>query len=70
MKNQHLERFQRRKKHGIWTGNAENAPSHCSVCLENPLSITDNDGDVFTVLPNFCPHCGARMDGKGYKHNA
>lgn len=64
MKNQRLKRFQRRKKHGIWTGNAENAPLHCSVCLENHLSITDNDGDVFTVLPNFCPRCGTEMDGE------
>lgn len=62
MKNQRLKRFQRRKKHGIWTGNAENAPSHCSVCLERPLSIVESDGSIFTVLSKFCPSCGAEMD--------
>lgn len=51
------------QKLGMWMRDSKSAPLHCSVCLENPLSITDNDGDVFTILPHFCPHCGAKMDG-------
>lgn len=51
-------------KYGIWTIDSESGQAYCSVCRERPLSITATDGDVFTVLPNFCPHCGARMDGE------
>lgn len=49
-------------KYGIWTIDSESGQAYCSVCRERPLSITATDGDVFTVLPNFCPYCGARMD--------
>lgn len=36
-------------KHGEWM-----LDGRCSECLENPL----------TTHRNFCPHCGAKMDGK------
>ena len=37
-------------KHGKWLLNGS-----CSECLANPL----------TTHRNYCPHCGAKMDGGG-----
>ena len=44
--------------HGAW----ENYPSHvyrrCSVCK------VEFDKPKFNVRANYCPHCGAKMDGE------
>ena len=51
-------------KHGKWVHN-ENYESWsekyiCSVCHRNALS----DGDYRHTLSNYCPNCGAKMDGR------
>ena len=44
-------------KHGKWLGYA---CSECHVCADYFVS-----GDVyFDMKPDFCPFCGARMDGE------
>ena len=43
--------------HGWW-----NADENCSVCGENSTEGLDaTKWDYW--LPNYCPHCGAKMDG-------
>lgn len=48
-------------KHGEWKtpttigGRAFNVP-HCSVCNGIPCGVDENT--------KYCPHCGAKMDGK------
>ena len=49
--------------HGRWIGGTED--TSCSVCGRNLLdfvSYTEDCGGY--EYPNFCPNCGARMDGK------
>lgn len=47
-------------RHGYWIkptvidGRAFNIP-HCSVCNEVPCGVDEHT--------NYCPHCGAKMDG-------
>ena len=59
-------------KHGRWVscqGLAEVGECQCSVCkvvfyaddLYN-VGETDENGVGQALLPNYCPHCGARMD--------
>ena len=35
---------------------------HCSICQEE---FYDGDNDTVDNLYNYCPNCGAKMDGKG-----
>ena len=46
--------------HGRWVSVAGKRDRICSRCLHNePYKIADDDAEVF----EFCPHCGAKMDG-------
>ena len=45
--------------HGLWIG------QRCSVCNESYMDYADADSypAVGEPKPNYCPNCGARMDG-------
>lgn len=46
--------------HGQWVSVAGKRDRICSRCLHNePYKNADDDAEVF----EFCPHCGAKMDG-------
>ena len=46
--------------HGRWASVAGKRDRICSRCLHNePYKNADDDEEVF----EFCPHCGAKMDG-------
>lgn len=46
--------------HGRWASVAGKRDRICSRCLYNePYKNADDDAEVF----EFCPHCGAKMDG-------
>lgn len=46
--------------HGRWISVAGKRDRICSRCLHNePYKNADDNADVF----EFCPHCGAKMDG-------
>ena len=46
--------------HGRWVSVAGKRDRICSRCLHNePYKNADDDAKVF----EFCPHCGAKMDG-------
>lgn len=48
--------------HGRWVSVAGKRDRICSRCLRNePYKNADDDAGVF----EFCPHCGAKMDGGG-----
>ena len=59
-------------KHGKWTSSqayAEVGECYCTVCktvyyADDLLNVgeTDECGVGQALLPNYCPHCGARMD--------
>ena len=54
-------------KHGKWRSwNGDYCGDYCGVCglawNENMCMGADDDG-YFDPMPNFCPNCGARMDG-------
>ena len=47
-------------RHGQWISVANKRDRICSRCLHNePYKNADDDAEVF----EFCPHCGAKMDG-------
>lgn len=47
-------------RHGQWISVANKRDRICSRCLRNePYKNADDDAEVF----EFCPHCGAKMDG-------
>ena len=47
-------------RHGRWVSVAGKRDRICSRCLRNePYKNADDDAEVF----EFCPHCGAKMDG-------
>lgn len=52
-------------RHGRWKYNTDFQVWNCSECGENPHKGT---GVVVVEenLPAYCPHCGARMDEKGW----
>ena len=60
-------------KHGrwkdIWGGKYDNQKLRCSVCNGKALYDTKKDELGTWVaaqqLTQFCPHCGAKMDGDG-----
>ena len=41
-------------KHGRWIINSDGYYPQCSECMNEPQS---------RIMTNFCPNCGARMDG-------
>lgn len=46
--------------HAQWVSVARKRDRICSRCLHNePYKNADDDAEVF----EFCPHCGAKMDG-------
>ena len=46
--------------HGLWVSVAGKRDRICSRCLHNePYKNADDDAEMF----EFCPHCGAKMDG-------
>lgn len=46
--------------HGRWVSVVGKRDRICSRCLHNePYKNADDDAEVF----EFCPHCGAKMDG-------
>lgn len=46
--------------HGRWVSVAGKRDRICSRCLhDEPYKNADDDAEVF----EFCPHCGAKMDG-------
>jgi hypothetical protein len=46
--------------HGRWISVAGKRDRICSRCLHNePYKNADDNAEVF----EFCPHCGAKMDG-------
>lgn len=46
--------------HGWWVSVAGKRDRICSRCLHNePYKNADDDAEVF----EFCPHCGAKMNG-------
>ena len=59
-------------KHGMWAssqGHAELGECYCSVCktvyyADDLFTVgeTDEYGCGQALLPNYCPHCGAKMD--------
>lgn len=53
-------------RHGIW----EPDPYRfvCSEC-HKWFKLDFNYDDVPTAHMNYCPNCGARMDGEGYEAN-
>lgn len=52
--------------HGRWVSVAGKRDRICSRCLRNePYKNADDNAEVF----EFCPHCGAKMDG-GADHEA
>lgn len=48
-------------KHGRWVSDEGDVLFHCSVCETQISTSWDYDCDE---MWNFCPHCGARMDGE------
>lgn len=47
-------------KRGNWVKVSEHMPIYnCSICLNRNLFKNGNN-----VFSNFCPHCGAKMDGE------
>lgn len=51
--------------HGWWAGSDTQCGISCSVC---GMPVDDFCGSIDYIFleyePNFCPHCGAVMDGK------
>lgn len=51
--------------HGKWLDNNDDfypSACHCSICGMDALTKEETDYDY--VKSNYCPHCGARMDGE------
>ena len=55
-------------KHGEWVrvsdGDQYEGCYFCSECKEEYFNPSDDEN----MLPNFCPNCGAKMDGKDGKN--
>lgn len=49
----------RKVEYGEWVYDAENECFMCSICEKSAL----NNYRMLSVNSDFCPHCGARMDG-------
>lgn len=49
-------------KHGKWVKQGyEGIMTYCSECLHRALFNNHHE----LILSNYCPNCGAKMDGKG-----
>ena len=47
-------------RHGRWVSVPHKLARVCSVCnRDEPYKFADTDADVY----NYCPNCGAKMDG-------
>lgn len=47
-------------RHGKWISIGHKLSRICSVCYsDEPYKFADDDANVY----DYCPHCGARMDG-------
>lgn len=44
-------------KHGTWIKPTKFSEPICSECRRSPNM-------VFGILPDYCPHCGTKMDGE------
>ena len=55
-------------RHAYWQSIAGKSARVCSRCeKDEPYKFADEDADIF----EYCPHCGARMDGRREdEHNA
>ena len=59
-------------RHGEWKDRFENKYANhyyeCSVCGKSALDGTKynqlGNPEIIEVLSDFCPHCGAKMDGE------
>ena len=55
--------------HGRWVYDSGSGKYFCSACDENALSFkkdTIYGGELYEVcLTDYCPNCGAKMDGDG-----
>lgn len=48
-------------KHGRWISIGHKLSRICSVCnCDEPYKFADDDANVY----DYCPNCGARMDGE------
>lgn len=45
-------------RHGEWLGDM------CSMCGGDALEDSDEAETYGTIHSNYCPHCGAKMDGE------
>lgn len=48
-------------RHGRWEWNDDNGFYYCSEC--GCVSPRENQDGEYCDCPNYCPNCGARMDG-------
>lgn len=49
-------------KHGRWVKSTPSFTKECSVCHNEPIAEWDDYGGEY-ALTNYCPFCGAKMDG-------
>ena len=48
-------------RHGRWVSVPHKLARVCSVCnRDEPYKFADTDADVY----DYCPHCGAKLDGE------
>lgn len=53
-------------RHAKWvhkTDSLGNKIDVCSACEEEAVGYDGHHGDYITVPTDYCPHCGAKMDG-------
>ena len=51
-------------RRGVWELDYDRNFHRCSNCKESSIRYTDEWGDeIGEELTNFCPECGAKMDG-------
>lgn len=48
-------------KHGEWKTEKNNGLCYCTIC-DTVTPVTDAYGE-YCGCPNYCPNCGAKMDG-------
>lgn len=54
-----------KEAHGEWRFDSCNATYFCSNCWEEILECKGEDGCNDFCFTNYCPNCGAKMDGDG-----
>lgn len=50
-------------RYGKWIEDHGWYSHHCSNCNRSTRDYVKEDGDLYDRVFNFCPNCGARMDG-------